>query len=213
MPEAKEFGSGRILFPKDGDAGGTWIALHGNGNVMVLLNGAFERHKHLPPYRKSRGLVFLDIFDSEKPADKFNQVDLEDIEPFTLVIWQQGELWETRWDGKNKFVFPKPNNVPQMWCSVTLYDPIVITKRKEWFTKWLDDKQYISAEETRHFHEFAGDGDERNDLRMNRDGKLLTVSITGIEIRGNKAVMHYKDLTGGLMSINEWYFNKDQHTV
>ena len=34
----------KLIFPKDGDAGGTWIALHENGNAAVLLNGAFEKH-------------------------------------------------------------------------------------------------------------------------------------------------------------------------
>jgi hypothetical protein len=177
--------------------------MHSNGNVMVLLNGAFIRHEHVPPYRKSRGLIFLEVFDSAHPFKKFNEVDLQGIEPFTLVIWEKGELWETRWDGDHKFVYSRPNDMPQMWCSVTLYDPEVIAKRKEWFNKWLERKQYISTEDTLHFHEFAGDGDERIALRMNRDGKLLTVSITGMELTKDKGIMHYKDLVSGLRSENE----------
>ena len=43
-PSAYEFESGKIFFPKDGDRGGSWIAIHENGNAAVLLNGAFEKH-------------------------------------------------------------------------------------------------------------------------------------------------------------------------
>jgi hypothetical protein len=32
----------RITYPKDADAGGTWIAKHENGNAVVLLNGGFK---------------------------------------------------------------------------------------------------------------------------------------------------------------------------
>ena len=61
-PQIVPFSAGNILFPKDSEAGGTWVATHENGNAMVLLNGAFVKHQHNPPYRKSRGLIFLEVF-------------------------------------------------------------------------------------------------------------------------------------------------------
>ncbi len=205
LPEAYELNSGKILFPKDGQAGGTWVAMHNNGNAMVLLNGAFQKHKHNPPYRMSRGLVFLEILDSELPIVSFENIDLENIEPFTLVIWQQGKLFDARWDGKDKSIIPLPVNVPHIWSSVTLYDAEVVALRKAWFDRWLHDTNYKTAESIRQFHEFGGDGDEKINLKMNRAGKLQTLSITGIEITPYKAIMHYKDFLGGLISVNEWY--------
>src|SRR5437773_862042 len=50
-----------LLFPRDSAAGGTWIAVNESGAAAVLLNGGFVKHPYRPPYRKSRGLVFLDI--------------------------------------------------------------------------------------------------------------------------------------------------------
>lgn len=75
MPAWEQWGTGRILFPKDGLAGGTWIGMHENGAVMVLLNGAFVRHQHLPPYRRSRGLVFLDILGAADPSAMLGEID------------------------------------------------------------------------------------------------------------------------------------------
>ncbi len=213
LPEAYEFPNGKILFPKDGRAGGTWIALHNNGNAMVLLNGAFKKHTHQPPYRKSRGLIFLDIFDTESPKAAFEQTGLDNIEPFTIVIWQQGALWEGRWDGHEKYLTPLPADAPRIWSSATLYDDEVVVLRKDWFNQWLAATKYKTAERIRQFHEFAGDGDEHISLKMNRKGLLQTVSITGIEILPNKAIMHYKDMLAGLVSVNEWYItNLLQHT-
>lgn len=206
LPEARSFESGEIIFPCDGKAGGTWIAMHNNGNIMVLLNGAFEKHEARAHYRKSRGLIFLEVFDADNPVINFQNTDLEGIEPFTLVLWMHNSLFEMKWDGDRKYIIPRPFNVPQIWSSVTLYDKEVIEKRKQWFNKWLTGKKNISTEDIRKFHEFAGDGDLRNDLKMNRDGEFTTVSITGIEVLPAKGTMHYRDLQAGLTSIHEWLF-------
>ncbi len=213
LPETVDFSSGKILFPKDGRAGGTWIALHNNGNAMVLLNGAFRRHKHEPPYRKSRGLIFLEIFDGDMPVTEFEQIDLFNIEPFTLVIWQHSALFEARWDGAQKYLTPLPADQPRIWSSATLYDEDVSALRRDWFSKWLHATKYKTAERIRLFHEFGGNGDDSISIRMNRSGILQTVSITGIELLPKKAVMHYKDMLAGLVSVNEWYINNLlQHT-
>jgi hypothetical protein len=206
LPEAYAGNTGKLLYPKDGQAGGTWIAMHGNGKVMVLLNGAFVRHKPKPPYRLSRGLVFIKIFDSPDSRREFERIDLQGIEPFTLVLWQQTQLWEARWDGIDKYLIPLPATRPAIWSSSTLYDEEVILRRKQWFKQWLSQTKNITSEKIRLFHEMGGEGDERNDLRMNRDGKLSTISITGIELLATKAIMHYRDLKAGLQSVNEWHY-------
>jgi uncharacterized protein with NRDE domain len=55
----------KLFFPKDTDAGGTWIVMKENGDAAVLLNGAFINHTAEPPYRLSRGIILLDIFSTE----------------------------------------------------------------------------------------------------------------------------------------------------
>jgi uncharacterized protein with NRDE domain len=212
LPMVYKFESGRMVYPKDGDAGGTWIAMHNNGNAMVLMNGAFKRHKVQRPYRKSRGVVFLDIFDAISPVERFDHADLVGIEPFTLVAWVKHSLWEMRWDGTEKYILAVVATQPAMWCSATLYDEAVIEKRRAWFYKWLQENPYPNGEEIRRFHEFAGDGDSNNDLRMNRDGILKTVSITGMELSVENAVMHYKDLDSGMQNINQWIFANNQYS-
>ena len=56
-----------IVFPKDAKAGGTWYAITENANVAILLNGAAEKHQLKSFYRKSRGLILLDIISLDLP--------------------------------------------------------------------------------------------------------------------------------------------------
>src|ERR1700683_1833329 len=101
-PAIYKLKTGNILFPRDKDAGGTWFAVHENGNAVVLLNGGWRKHIPHPPYRKSRGLILLDIIDSENPLSTFFSSNFTEIEPFTSVLWFMSQLFECRWDGKHK---------------------------------------------------------------------------------------------------------------
>src|SRR5689334_3022145 len=85
-PSVYNFESGKIIFPEDGDAGGSWIAAHENGNIVILLNGGFKAHLPTPPYRKSRGIILLDIISYSSPLDYWTGADFDNIEPFTAII-------------------------------------------------------------------------------------------------------------------------------
>lgn len=205
-PAISRFNSGKILFPKDGEKGGTWIGAHSNGNAMVLLNGGFERHIPNPPYARSRGLVFLDVFDADDPVKAFDMLSLDAIEPFTLVLWDgtHATLHEMRWDGELKYIAEKDKSQPHIWSSATLYDKEVIQKREQWFEAWLHSTDVYTVETISGFHEFGGEGDKRIDIRMSRGGILQTVSTTVIECSAERSAMYYKDMITGVRSVNEW---------
>jgi len=209
-PQAYSYKSGKILFPKDADKGGTWIAAHENGNVLVLLNGGLNLHRSKPPYRKSRGLVLLELAEHETPFNFFRSVNLDNIEPFTLVLWENDDLFECRWDGERKHAKHLDKTVPHIWSSVTLYDDEVAAKRKKWFREWFETQSSFNQDEVIKFHLYTGEGDNHNDLTMNRDGKIFTVSITGLEISETNATMTYLDLLNNKTYLqrielnNEW---------
>lgn len=193
-PTVYQFESGKILFPKDGDMGGSWIASHENGNAAVLLNGAFEKHIPRPPYRLSRGKIFLHVIASENPATRFDNVNLDRVEPFTLILFEKGDLYECRWDGIMKYFKPLKSHQPYIWSSVTLYEEQAIRKRESWFTSFLNENPNLSQEKILHFHHFTGDGNKDYDLRMKRGELYSTVSITGISLSTDRVNMKYHDL-------------------
>ena len=182
-----------LLYPKDADAGGSWMVVNQNGKAGVLLNGAFKKHIAAPPYRKSRGLVLLQLLSVKSPVHGFKGINLHNIEPFTLVLLEDSQLYECRWDGNKKYCRLLANDTAYIWSSATLYSEAILKKRERWFTHWRSENPRPTQEEIIRFHHFAGDGDEQNDLLMNRDGNMLTVSITSLEMSNSKASMVYYD--------------------
>ncbi len=186
--------TGRILFPKDGEAGGTWIAAAETGHVLVLLNGALHPHDPSPPYRKSRGLILLDLADSYSPTQYFNNMNLENIEPFTLVILEEGSLYEARWDGQTKYFSRIDEKIPHIWSSATLYSKEIISEREKWFAAWLEKFPEPSQEQVLEFHQQSGQDDPANAISMNREGVLRTISVTSIAKNNSETSMTYIDL-------------------
>lgn len=196
-PDTYQVNNVQLLFPRDADAGGTWIAVKDHANAAVLLNGAFVFHFSKPPYRRSRGLILLDILSAADPLNFFASMDLKGIEPFTLILLQDAKLFECRWDGEQKHCTELAVNKSHIWSSATLYNEAISKKRATWFKDWLSNCPEPTQEDIFNFHQFAGDGDIQNDIRMNRDGNLFTVSITGSHLGKQTVVMSYLDLKDG----------------
>lgn len=184
-----------LLFPQDPKAGGTWICASEQGRLICLLNGAFVKHRHEPPYRKSRGLVVLEAFDYEQPEDFFEHYPLEGIEPFTMVFYDKNRLWDFRWDGQQRHLKSLSPKAPHIWSSATLYDDKIRSWRESWFADWQAKHPQPQLEDILAFHRGAGIGDSENDLVMSRhEGKVCTVSITAVEYKGNAFYFKYNDL-------------------
>lgn len=192
-PAIYSMNTGTIVYPKDGDAGGSWFAVHEKGNALILLNGAFRKHQPSPPYRKSRGLVLLELADDISPFQSFLNITLDRIEPFTVIIYSSGKLYECRWDGNHKHSLELNPEKPYIWSSSTLYTEETVAKRQKWFEQWLHKNPVPSHSEILLFHQFTGEGDAHNDLMMNRDGITFTVSITSVEMTQKDACLEYLD--------------------
>lgn len=121
--EQRNFYGQKVTGPVDLNSGGTWI-YHTQQYAVCVLNGAYEKHAHRPPYRMSRGLVILELLKYDS-ADKFiKEAYLDDIEPFTMVIV---DIREHRkqilvWDGSRKFTENRSDDHLVVRSSSTLYD-------------------------------------------------------------------------------------------
>ena len=196
-PEVYSGGHAKLIYPKDADAEGSWIVLKEKATAAVLLNGAFVKHTRNAPYRISRGLVLLEVIKKSDPLEHLIAMDLHGVEPFTLVLFCEGNLWDCRWDGSRKHIHSLDGSNPHIWSSATLYDEAVSHERKQWFTEWLQSTGRPAPEDIVAFHQMAGNGDIRNSLVMNRDNELFTVSVTSIAVSRRGARMAYHDLQTG----------------
>lgn len=197
-PRRYHLDSGIMVFPKDPQANGTWIAMGSRKLSLCLLNGAFTNHAYRPPYRRSRGLVLLDFFDYASATEFISGYDFGGIEPFTLLVLQTQErlsLIEIRWDGASIHLLPKDATQPHIWSSATLYAPAVRLQREQWFDDFLATQTEQPEVDIMQFHRFGGIDDSRNALCMQRGNDLQTVSITSIRANDmGEQVMTYQDL-------------------
>jgi uncharacterized protein with NRDE domain len=183
-----------IIFPKDPKAGGTWYAITEDATVLVLLNGADEKHQLKPSYRKSRGLIVLDIISSNSPIEEWKTIDLLNIEPFTLVLFQDSKLYQLRWNEIEKSTINLDVTQNHIWSSSTLYPKDIREKRANWFHTFLDTKPEVDATEMFNFHRYTEEKNQENGLVINRNDLMKTLSITQTVIDQNKVVLSHYDL-------------------
>lgn len=188
-----------VFYPQDGLAGGTWIAASPKATVC-LLNGAFVKHQPTPPYRMSRGKAVLDFFQYAHLSEFAAAYDFGGIEPFTLVVIEEENelrLSELRWDGLQVHLSTPDTARAHAWSSVTLYNDDIIQQREQWWQQWLMHHPMFEGGDVLDFHSLGGNGDSANDLVMNRNNELQTVSITQILKTPHQFLMNYQDrLTG-----------------
>ena len=183
-----------LTFPKDPKAGGTWYAVTETANVAILLNGAAEKHQLKRVYRKSRGLILLDIISVESPIESWKTIDLLDVEPFTIVLFQENKLYQLRWNEIVKETINLDVAKNHIWSSSTLYTKEIRAKRAKWFYNFINLKTQISAHEMICFHRYTENDNEENGLIINRENLLKTLSITQTIIEKNKFDLTYFDL-------------------
>lgn len=192
-PKEEIINSIKVLFPKDPKAGGSWFALNEYGMAAVLLNGAFKKHKSVGNYAKSRGVVLLEVISAPKPRHLIEEMDLFNIEPFTLVLFDGFTLVEFRWDGTQKYFKPKDITKDHIWSSVTLYDETVIEQRNSLFTDFVNTDQNITASDIVDFHSNNHE-DFENGFIINRETGLKTFSVTQAILDKEDALLQHFDL-------------------
>lgn len=192
-PEFHQLRNKKIIFPKDARAGGTWFAAADNGVVAVLLNGAFKKHTPQPPYRKSRGLILLEFIEADEPLSFFKTLNLDNIEPFTIVLYQPGYLHELRWDGNDKHEKARDITRNYIWSSATLYTDEVIEEREKLFGRFIDSATGITAAMVHDFHA-SNNGDAENGFVISRQTGMKTFSITQAIVEKNVVNFLHADL-------------------
>lgn len=186
----------QVFFPKDKLAGGTWIVTSINNFTLCLLNGAFEKHESIPPYKMSRGLMLLDFFNFNNIHQFISEFNFNGIENFTLIAVDANSdlnLFEIRWDGIKLHVAHLDATQAHIWSSATLYTNQAIENRKKWFENYLNTSTIFNKENIMQFHLTAGDGSLENSILMKRENRVKTVSITCIEHSEINYTMHYLD--------------------
>jgi hypothetical protein len=193
-PEVVVCGSRRLFFSRDSRSGGTWFISDDHKRVAVLLNGAFQKHEVRPAYRKSRGLVLIDLFIAEPFVPGFEAYNLTDIEPFQVIYTDHHGLCRLVWDGKMKHYFELAPHLSHIFSSVTLYDEAASTLREQWYSEFIKTNKNISREDLFNFHLHHQKENPVNGLRIHREDQHKTHNISQVEISPEGGLYTYLDL-------------------
>ena len=198
-PQVYQHEHGKLVYPKDGIANGTWIAASQQKRFACLLNGAFGRHKRKKKYSKSRGIVLLDSFGYGSANDFAQNYSLEGVEPFTLLLMNYNDKMvfeEFIWDDVNAHVKQIESAAPYIWLSAYLYSAEEQMQRKEWFKAWLKTHEDPKVSEILGFHLDNHPESVNNPLLVHGEDGLHTLSVSQIIVDNEKLRFHYLELDG-----------------
>lgn len=190
-----------VVAPLDGLAGGTWVGANAFGNIVILLNGAFENHEREASYRLSRGLIVKALLQQEWPVPVWQSMDLQNIEPFTLVVWQQKKLYQLVWDGLQKHWQQLVNTKPHIWSSSTLCNTAAKHQRKVAFQQWWATEPPVSKQSMLSF--FQSLHDEQNGFLIHRSPTMKTLSFTFLTQETSTTSCYYHDFLNATCSTKQ----------
>jgi len=188
-----------VLCPTDDRSGGTWFGTNGFGHTIVLLNGAFINHlPNTRTFRLSRGIVVKELLALKHPIDQLEKMNLDEIEPFTLIVKQQETLLEFRWNGRSKHVKYCDPESAHIWSSSTLYAREIQEKRSRLFWEWLQRSPDFDLSTLTDF--LQSYTDPINGFFMKRSENLSSISFSFLEATDQSAIFIYRDLVSNSVS-------------
>ncbi len=201
-PIKKRLGDLDVVYPVDPQGRGTWIGVSSEGRAAAILNGGSKKHQHKPPYRHSRGLIIPDFLRSPDFEKFYNGYDFSGLEPFTMLIFENGRIFEIIKEEKTLGYKELPATKPLFRLSYPLYPADSIDERSLAFYRWYYQQKDISPAQVFDYH--YRDRYEMKHIPKYDTGRhiLRTVSITQVQKGQNRFKMDYYDAVNDLHLFN-----------
>lgn len=182
----------RWLAPRDGRAGGTWIAAGERGVVLALLNRSDGAR---PENAASRGLLIPKLLPAPDPGSLLGGLARHDLTPFApfrlLALWRHlAHGIVAGWDGATLGVGELASD-RGLLCSSSLGDDRATAMRGRAWSRWLADAER-SVDRHRAFHADHEPAPSAWSVCMHRDD-ARSVSLTAIEMTPDEIRLAYHD--------------------
>jgi hypothetical protein len=192
MPKEYIVNNTSLYFPQDPKANGSWFAVKKNGECIVLLNGAEEKHISTGNYSRSRGLIVLDILSDNHPLGKIESINLAGVEPFTIIYCNENTAYQLRWNGTEKSLQEVLENM-RIWSSSTLYSKEQIDEKENYFKDFIQkNRDSLTADKILEFHQTPVEASVG--IILNRENKMLTKNVTQYCLQQNELTFKHFDL-------------------
>ena len=140
------------------------------------------------------GLIILEIIEADEPLSFFKTLRLDNIEPFTIVLYQSGLLHELRWDGNDKHEKALDITGNYIWSSATLYSDEIIEHRENLFDSFIHSAAGSITAATVHDFHASNNGDAENGFVISRQTGMKTFSITQAVVQSDAVNFLHADL-------------------
>ena len=135
-----------------------------------------------------------EFFSYDNAETFIAQFDFDGIEPFTMIIVDQGVLYELKWDSTKLHIKKPERTQMHLWASSTLYDDELQHKRQQWFKEWKDKTMCMNQGCILSFHKNGGEGNPQSDVVMNYKDIVKTTSITSVTSDHGSFEMRFESL-------------------
>lgn len=190
-PKAYKHQQHNLIYPKDCEKGGSWVAIHTTHKKMAcLLNAKGDQPNHHE--KISRGKIPISLLLDEKTLSKREL--LKKVSPFTLIYIQYFDeirVQEYNWDGKNLNIALVDEKKSHLWASNTLYSADEKSRLTKRFEKNVE--KFISPNDVVDFHNKNAQP-LHNPIFLKKDRQLQTLSITSLQVTKKDEIISYTDL-------------------
>jgi len=194
-PEIRRVVSTAVLAPRDGEAGGTWIAANEHGLTLALLNGYLGADAAAPPASgswTSRGKLVMalsDCSDVGEVASRLEARDLTCFRSFHLAAFDRRTTSLASWrDGKLEHLDSGSFAAPMISSSFDF--EAVAETRREHYREFLEATDRARVEAALAYH--RSHRPERGPYSpcMHR-ADARTVSLTWVRVDAERVRMRY----------------------
>lgn len=186
-----------IYFAQDSKAGGSWFIADSLGNVVMLFNGGFKKHNKGAAYKKSRGIILIELAAAKNMLLHFKSSLLIDVEPFSIILFEDKNLYRLTWDGIEKHEALLLNETSYIFSSATLYADGVQQQRRQWLADYLKNVEGMNAASVFNFHSGYNKDDKENGLIIERPQSCHTLSISQAVVSDKSIQLKHVDLKTG----------------
>lgn len=143
------------IAPRDGDAGGSWIAVNDYGFSVAVLNNYPNSVKFSPDGKQSRGRLILDVAGLSGIDSLLGTLDRKDLSvymPFHMLALQvRKPVALITWDGQTLDYNSNADN--ELPFTTSSFKPLeVIKERKELFWRVLADGEVLDSRFLERYH-------------------------------------------------------------
>lgn len=180
-PRLETIGGVRVIAPRDGDAGGSWISVNESAVALCLLNGSGRvAHARL----KSRGNLLMSVAASASAWEacaRVRECGLSEFAPFTLVALEPGmPAAIVEWNGETRTLLERGDAMMPLTSS-SVNAPRARAQRLDLFEQLARARRQVDVSVLSAFHRDHGGRASADSPCMHRED-ARTVSFSHVTV-------------------------------